>query len=107
MDIKKQLGVKIKRLRKKQGLTQEQLAEKMSIATRTLSGIELGENFVTADTLEKVFNVFNITSDELFAFDHMKSQEELVNEIIENIKVIKDKEKIETIYKFIKAMVSD
>ena len=39
MNIKKQLGNKIKRLRQKQGYTQEQLAEKMEIATRTLSGI--------------------------------------------------------------------
>ena len=57
MNIKKQLGVKIKRLRMKNGLTQEQLAEKIDIAPRTLSGIETGENFLTADTLEKILLV--------------------------------------------------
>ena len=30
----------------KNGLTQEQLAEKIDIAPRTLSGIETGENFL-------------------------------------------------------------
>ena len=45
MNIKKQLGSKIKRLRQKRGFTQEQLAEKLDIATRTLCGIENGENF--------------------------------------------------------------
>ena len=44
MNIKKQLGTKIKRLRMKNGLTQEQLAEKIDIAPLTLSGIETGEN---------------------------------------------------------------
>ena len=39
MNIKKQLGIKIKRLRQKRGMTQEQLAEKFDIATRTLCGI--------------------------------------------------------------------
>ena len=78
MNIKKQLGSKIKRLRQKKGYTQEQLAEKMGIATRTLSGIEIGENFVTAETLEKVFDVLEVSGSELFAFDHLKSQEELI-----------------------------
>ena len=51
MDIKNQLGFKIKRLRIKHKMTQEQLAEKMQIAPRTLCGIEIGVNFVKAETL--------------------------------------------------------
>ena len=46
MNLKKLLGQKIKRMRAKFGFTQEQLAEKMQISTRTLCGIENGENFV-------------------------------------------------------------
>ncbi len=107
MSIKKQLGIKIKRLRQKRGLTQEQLAEKMEIATRTLSGIESGKNFVTSETLEKVFTVLNVTSTELFALDHIKPQEELVQEIVNDIQNLKDRNKIETIYKIIKATISD
>lgn len=107
MNIKKQLGSKIKRLRQKRGLTQEQLAEKMGIATRTLSGIEIGENFVTADTLEKVFEVLEISGSELFAFDHLKPQEELIDEIVNDLRNIKDREKIETIYKLIKATINE
>lgn len=107
MNIKKQLGSKIKRLRQKRGLTQEQLAEQIGIATRTLSGIEIGENFVTAETLEKVFDVLNISSTELFAFDHIKPKEELINEIVSDLKTLNDREKIETIYKIIKATIND
>lgn len=107
MNIKQQLGYKIKRLRQKQGYTQEQLAEKMEIATRTLSGIESGKNFVTAETLEKVFEALEVSSSELFAFDHIKPQEELVSEIVADIQNLKDRNKIETIYKIIKATISD
>jgi len=36
MDIKKEIGLKIKRLRRKENLSQEQFAEKINIATRTI-----------------------------------------------------------------------
>ncbi len=107
MNIKKQLGSKIKRLRQKRGYTQEQLAEKMGIATRTLCGIEIGENFVTAETLEKVFDVLKVSSSELFSFDHLKPAEELIKEIVSDLHNIKDREKIETIYKIVKATIND
>ncbi len=107
MNIKKQLGVKIKRLRQKRGFTQEQFAEKIDIATRTLSGIETGENFLTADTLEKILDVLNVSSSELFTIDHIKPEEELISEIINDVQNLKDRQKIETIYKLIKATIND
>lgn len=107
MNIKKQLGAKIKRLRQNRGFTQEQLAERVDIATRTLCGIENGENFLTAETLEKLFEVLNVTSSELFAFDHMKPQEELKEEIISDIKSLSDRTKIETIYKVVKSIICE
>lgn len=107
MNIKKLLGAKIKRLRQNRGLTQEQLAENIDIATRTLCGIENGENFLTADTLEKILAVLNVSSSELFAFDHLKPQEELIQEIIHDLQSIKSREKIETIYKLIKVTISE
>lgn len=107
MNIKKQLGTKIKRLRQKRGLTQEQLAERIDVATRTLCGIENGENFMTADTLEKIFEVLQISPSELFAFDHLKPQDELIGEIIQDLHKIKSREKIETIYKLVKAVLAE
>lgn len=107
MNIKKQLGAKIKRLRQKKCLTQEQFAEKIDIATRTLSGIETGENFLTSETLEKILEVLDVSSSELFAFDHIKSHDELTQEIIHDIQELKDKNKLEIIYKLIKATISE
>ncbi len=103
MDIKKQLGLKIKRLRRKQGLTQEQFAEKIEIAPRTLCGIENGENFLTAETLEKILDELGVTCSELFAFDHIKPQDELIKEIVNDVQKLTDRSKIEIIYKIVKA----
>lgn len=107
MNIKKQLGTKIKRLRQVRGLTQEQLAEKINIATRTMSGIETGENFVTAETLEKISDVLKTTSSELFAFDHIRPQDELKEELLKDIQNLNDRNKIETVYKIVKAAISE
>lgn len=107
MDIKRQFGTKIKRLRAKYGYTQEALAEKMQIATRTLCGIENGENFVKAETIEKFCEIFNISMLELMSIDHIKPQDELIQEIINDIKNIKNREKIETLYKIVKSLKID
>ena len=103
LNIKKQIGQKIKQLRQQKGLSQEQFAEKIGIATRTLCGIEIGKNFFTADTFEKIIEILEITPQDLFKINHLKPQEELVEEIIYSIKNIKDREKIEIIYKIIKS----
>ncbi|MBQ7125532.1 helix-turn-helix transcriptional regulator [bacterium] len=103
IDIKKQLGARIKQIRQSQGFSQEQFAEKIGIATRTLCGIEVGKNFFTSDTLEKILTVLNITPQDLFKINHLKPKEELIEEIISTLRNINDREKIEIIYKIIKS----
>ncbi len=102
-NIKKQLGARIKKLRQDRGYSQEQFAEKLGIASRTLCGIEIGKNFFTADTLEKILETLEITPEDLFMVNYLKPREMLVDEIIEKVKSIKDREKIEIIYKIIKS----
>ncbi len=108
MGIKKELGLKIKRMRTKLSLTQEELAEKIDISQRTLAGIEIGENFLTAETLDKIIEALNTTPEELFKVSHFKENEKLLDEIIEEIKTFEsDKEKLENIYKYIKFVVKE
>ena len=77
-DIKKLLGKKIKRYRTLKGYSQERFFEMLDISQRTLSGIECGTNFLTAQTLNKIFEVLNITPDEMFRLEYLKSKKELV-----------------------------
>lgn len=105
MDIKRELGEKIKRIRKDKGITQEQLAEMADISLRTLSGIESGENFMSAQTMEKILASLNISLNELFECEHLKSDDELINELFIIITKLKNnREKLEEVYKILKAI---
>ena len=64
-DIKKLLGLKIKELRLKKGMTQEELSEKIGMVERNLSKIECGKNFVTADTLTNLIDALEIKPKDL------------------------------------------
>ena len=103
LDIKKQLGARIKALRQAKGFSQEQFAEKLGIAPRTLCGIEIGKNFLKAGTLEKILEILSVTPQDLFMVNYLKPQDILVDEIVSTVKSIKNREKIETIYKIIQA----
>ena len=108
MDIKRLLGRKIKQYRVLRGLTQEQLAEKLNISQRTLSGIECGANFLSAQTLEKILDVLEITPEDMFYFNYLKSEKELTEELINDIKSQQNNpEKLRTIYKVVKAIIRD
>jgi len=108
MDIKKELGEKIKRIRKQRGLTQNQLSEMVDISTRNLSNIELGLNFVKAETLDKIIDSLNISTEELFANSHIKNKNELLCEIDKFIdKAKNDTKTLEKVYKILKCLVED
>lgn len=108
MDVKKELGKKIKRIRQKEGLTQEQFAEKINIATRTLAGIEIGESFVSAQTIENILEYTDITLEDFFISSHLRPTEDLLNDINQYLQKIKNnRTKVESVYKIIKALAND
>lgn len=107
MDIKKAFGEKLKRLRNKRRLTQEQLAEIIEMSPKNLSKIEVGASFVSSETLEKIMEALNVTAEELFANDYIKTSEELINDIYKKIDCIKkNKQKLEVIYKMLDFIIS-
>ncbi len=58
-DVKLRSGDLIKLLRKREGLTQEQLAEKLNLSRITIQNLESGKN-ATVDTLLKVLQHFEL-----------------------------------------------
>ena len=70
------------------GYTQEKLSELIEISQRALSSIELGNNFATSETIDKIIKVFNITAEDLFAIDYLKESSELLKMINKNISEI-------------------
>ena len=86
--MKELLGKRIKELRIKKRLTQEELAEIVGMGERNLSKIECGINFVSADTLQKLAIALNTSPKDLFDFEHLKEvdikKEELIYAINNN-----------------------
>lgn len=98
-DIKQLLGKRIRELRKRQGLTQEKLAEEIGIEPRNLLKIENAQTFPRVQTLQKITEVLHCSINELFTFEHLKDIETIRNKVIERIK--NDDELTKLIYKII------
>lgn len=106
MNIKKELGEKVKRLRKEQGYTQEQFAEMIDISSRNVSNIEQGISFPKPETLEKIVKSFGITTEKLFTSDHIKSKEELLDSINKYVnKISNNKKTLEIVYKILRDLI--
>lgn len=101
-DIKKLFGKRIKELRKKSNLSQEELAEKINIAERNLSKIECGNCFIRAEKIEKLAAALGVRPKELFDFEYQKSLEEIREELLYYIK--NDSSNLRTLYKLYMAI---
>lgn len=66
--INKQVGEKIARVRKGQGVTQEQLALKIGVEPATVSNIERGETNTSVYVVFKIALALKIHIRELFTF---------------------------------------
>ena len=60
-----EIGKKIMNLRKKNGLSQEELAEKVGVARQTISKWELGETSPDLKQSKELSKIFNVSLDEL------------------------------------------
>lgn len=70
------LGEKIQKLRKQQGLSQEALAEKVTVTRQTISKWELGQSLPDLDFIAQLSDIFNVSSDYLIK-DEMTEPDEL------------------------------
>ena len=59
MDLKQHIGSKVRAERRRLGLTQEQLAERVGKAVETISNIERGHAYTGLETLEKLSTAMN------------------------------------------------
>lgn len=100
-DIKKQLGKKIKQIRKNKNLTQEELAEMIEIEVPSLSNIETGKFAPSVETLQKLSNALNVGMWEFYYFNTL-TDEQMFEEI--NAKIKNNSELLKTVYNFLKAV---
>lgn len=100
---KKILGNRIKELRKRKKLSQEQLAELVQLEPPSICNIENGKNYPTIQNLEKIVNVLDVSFMDVFNFEHLQSNEDLKSEI--DIILNNNPDRIRDFYKIIRALV--
>ena len=104
MNTQKLFGLRVKELRKKCNMTQEQLAEKLGVFQKQIGNIETGTTFTTMANLEKLAKALKVDISDLFCFKHHQTKEELISEINMLINQA-TKEQIQTIYKISKNII--
>lgn len=68
----KNFGKSVQNLRKKKGLTQEDLAEEVGVDRSYMGFIERGEKNPTLDKVQKIADALDVDAGELFYFDKKK-----------------------------------
>ena len=91
-----ELGKRILELRKKSGLSQEQLGEKVNVTRQTISNWELGSTSPNPEQLKLLSNALNISIDELL-------DNGLQNVVLSKIKITENQMK--TIKKILKTIL--
>lgn len=103
--ILKQFGDRVRELRKAQGLSQEDLAEKANLHFTYVGGVERGERNLSLKSIERIASALKIDIRELFAFHlsekaDMKSKEIITD--INNLLLTKDIKILQLVMRIIK-----
>ena len=102
MDKKQLLGKRLREIRKRKGINQEQLAELINVDPTTISNIENGKNYPSMMNLENIIDVLDTTFTEVFDFEHKNSNENLIQQI--DYIMQKNPDKVEDFYKIVIAL---
>lgn len=87
---------RLKRLRLEKGMTQKQLAERVSLATSAISSYESGNRYPTYDVLIKFTRIFHVSTDYLLGNERGRTLEltglseesiEIVDRLVEKLRV--------------------
>lgn len=75
MNTKELLGLKVKEIRRMRKITQEKLSEIIGVDNGYISKLEVGQNFPSIGTLEKIAKALDVELVELFQFTTTKEKD--------------------------------
>lgn len=78
-NVRKILGNNIRKLRLAKGLSQEQLAEVVSLERDSISSIETGRAFTSSEILAEFANYFNVELSYLFNSNNIEETDTIVD----------------------------
>lgn len=95
MDIKRAVGKRIKIVRQRSGLTQDQLAEQVGLSPKYISGIERGVENPTMNILIRVAKMLGVEPYDLFLFGESEENEKALRKGIEKMVREADREELQ------------
>jgi len=103
MDKKQFLGKRIGEIRKREGLSQEKLAERVGISAQYVSNIERGKENPTLDLLLGLADALKVSLAEMCDFEDMDQRK--VHNAIREILKVKDPIRLRTALKILRAVL--
>ncbi|MBR1908840.1 helix-turn-helix transcriptional regulator [bacterium] len=103
--MKKLIGKRIQEIRKKKKITQDSLAELIGVETPSISNIETGKYFPSAENLDKILEILKIEPHELFLCEYNEDSKILIEEMTNSMN--KNKKLTELMYKFYLSIKND
>ena len=94
------IGTKIKEIRKRKKISQEQLAELVSMNNRSILRIENQQNLPTLETLAKIAEVLDVPITDFFEGSCPQNRQEVIANVNALMEKMNDKE-LQTFYKAI------
>lgn len=85
MNVKQMIGARIGEMRRKKGMTQEELSGKMGIGPKYLSSIERGKENPTLSTLINLADSLGVDLAEIFMFieiEDVTKRKSLINKLL-------------------------
>ena len=101
-EISKNLGLRIKELREKRGLTQLKLAEILNMEASNLSKIERGVQIPKEESLENISKALEVEVKELFNYGHFADKYSLITKINKILELSDDK----TVQKYYRILIN-
>ena len=90
----------------KQKITQAALAELVGVDVTSISAVETGKYFPSADNLVKIVEILQIQFADLFEFDSLKTNEELFEDVVSIISSFRDdKKRLNSVRNFVKTLL--
>ncbi|HHV73076.1 MAG TPA: helix-turn-helix domain-containing protein [Thermoanaerobacterium sp.] len=75
-------GERLSQLRKEKGLTQEELAKALNMTRSSLSLYEIGKRDPDTDTLKKIADFFNVSTDYLLGQTDIRNQADEITDAV-------------------------
>lgn len=81
-NIRQLVGLKIKEIRKKRGLTQEQLAENVGLTGKFIGAVERGQNFASFVKLEEIAKTLDCDIRHFYEINYMDASDKELTQFI-------------------------